>query len=136
MVQRQCGRRGWGAAETAALASSVGGGVASLATQSVIVPVDVVSCKHPSSPPYAFGGAAAALHDICLLSMWNLCGHSGVITAAAGWVLRLQVSVSGCLRDPTALVSFEISDQRMPVPPEAPSDLLMLPPNFCRSRSG
>ena len=42
VVQRQCGRRGWGAAETAALASSVGGGVASLATQSVIVPVDVV----------------------------------------------------------------------------------------------
>lgn len=43
MVQQQCERRGMRAAETAALASSVGGGVASLTTQSVIVPVDVVS---------------------------------------------------------------------------------------------
>lgn len=43
MVRQNCERRGMGAAETAAIASSVGGGVASLATQSVVVPVDVVS---------------------------------------------------------------------------------------------
>ena len=42
-VRRNCEGRGLGPAETAAIASSVGGGVASLATQSVIVPVDVVT---------------------------------------------------------------------------------------------
>ncbi len=41
-VKQHCDQRAMGAAETAAIASSVGGGVASLTTQSVVVPVDVV----------------------------------------------------------------------------------------------
>lgn len=50
MVGGTCRARGMGPAETAAIASSVGGGVASLTTQAVIVPVDVVGPAPPAPP--------------------------------------------------------------------------------------
>lgn len=46
VVSTSCSSRGvCGPAETAAIASSVGGGVASLTTQAIIVPVDVVGSR-------------------------------------------------------------------------------------------
>lgn len=45
VVSTSCNSRGVGPAETAAIASSVGGGVASLTTQAIIVPVDVVGSR-------------------------------------------------------------------------------------------
>ncbi len=71
-VRQACETRGMGPAETAAVASSLGGGVASLATQAVVVPIDVV--KTPPPPKFL-----RVLTDVPaeVLYMCSTCGLRG-----------------------------------------------------------
>lgn len=70
-VTSSCEARDIGPAETAAIASSVGGGVASLTTQAIIVPVDVVTQRLMIAGSRGWGGTANARMDPGAMSLFH-----------------------------------------------------------------
>ena len=117
MVGGTCRARGMGPAETAAVASSVGGGVASLTTQAVIVPVDVVGPALPPPPPPPLHphagavraeqgrgtlGAAAKQHAASAAFQSNARRKEGLHLGAArcSWRIKLRTAATHLRRLP------------------------------------